>query len=165
MGAQAAGPDGVDKRLDVLATALYGGMTVEDLEQLDLCYAPPFGAARDAVILTGMIAANTQRGISPSVMPSALFREMRSEKLPFLIDVRTRIEYKLEHLRGAVNIPLEQLRERLDETPRDRPVVIQCNVGYRSYVAQQVLRQHGFQDVCNLSGGYELAGQLHDGES
>jgi rhodanese-related sulfurtransferase len=152
----------VDKRLDIQATAVYGNMTVQDLEQLDLCYAPPFGAARDAVILSGMIAANTQRGISPSVTPSALFQEMRSPKPPFLIDVRTRFEYKMEHLPEAVNIPLEQLRERLAEIPRDRPVVTQCNVGYRSYMAQQVLRQHGFQDVRNLSGGYGLAGQLLD---
>jgi NADPH-dependent 2,4-dienoyl-CoA reductase/sulfur reductase-like enzyme/rhodanese-related sulfurtransferase len=164
-GAQAVGPDGVDKRLDILATAVYGDMTVQDLEQLDLGYAPPFGAARDAVIMSGMIAANTQRGISPSLTPADLFQEMRSGKPPFLIDVRTRFEFKIEHLQGAVNIPLEQLRERLKEIPRDRPVVTQCNVGYRSYVAQQVLRQHGFQDVRNLSGGYGLAGQLQDRES
>jgi NADPH-dependent 2,4-dienoyl-CoA reductase/sulfur reductase-like enzyme len=77
LGAQAVGPDGVDKRLDILATAIYGGMTLEDIEQLDLCYAPPFGSAKDAVILTGMAAANTHRGISPSITPSALFAEQK----------------------------------------------------------------------------------------
>jgi len=115
--------------------------------------------------MSGMIAANTQRGISPSLTPADLFREMRSGKPPFLIDVRPRFEFKIEHLRGAVDIPLEQLRGRLKEIPRDRPVVTQCNVGYRSYVARQVLRQHGFQDVRNLSGGYGLAGQLQDRET
>ena len=162
LGAQVSGPDGVDKRLDILATAVYGRMTVEDLELLDLCYAPPFGSAKDAVNLTGMVAANTIRGISPSITPDALFEEQKGERPPFLIDVRTAFEFKMERLEGAVNIPLEVLRERLDEIPRDRPLVTQCNVGYRSYMAQQILRQRGFEDVRNLLGGFSLAGRLRD---
>ncbi len=162
LGAQVSGPDGVDKRLDILATAVYGRMTVEDLELLDLCYAPPFGSAKDAVNLTGMVAANTLRGISPSITPDALFEEQKGEHPPFLIDVRTAFEFKMERLEGAVNIPLEVLRERLDEIPRDRPLVTQCNVGYRSYMAQQILRQRGFEDVRNLLGGFSLAGRLRD---
>jgi len=162
LGAQVSGPDGVDKRLDILATAVYGRMTVEDLEQLDLCYAPPFGSAKDAVNLTGMVAANTHRGISPSITPQALFEEQKGERPPFLIDVRTAFEFKIERLEGALNIPLEVLRERLDEIPQDRPLVTQCNVGYRSYMAQQILRQLGFEDVRNLAGGFSLAGRLQD---
>ncbi len=157
LGGQIVGQEGVDKRLDVLATALYGGMTVHDLEQLDLAYAPPFGSAKDVVILTGMVAANTQRGDSPSLSPTQLFMEMESESPPFLLDVRTAFEFRAERLKGAVNIPIESLRERLDEIPKDRPVVTQCNVGYRSYISQQILLQHGFKDVRNLSGGYSLA--------
>ena len=129
---------------------------------MDLCYAPPFGSAKDAVILTGMVAANSLRGISPSLSPQALFEEQQqqSDNPPYLLDVRTRFEYKMGHLPDAVNIPLEQLRERLSDIPRDRRIVTQCNVGYRSYVAQQILRQHGFSDVRNLSGGYSLAALL-----
>ncbi len=162
LGAQIVGAQGVDKRIDVLATAVYAGMTVEDIEQLDLGYAPPFGSAKDAAILTGMVAANTWRGLSSSLTPQALFEEQRQQdnSPPFLIDVRTRFEYKMGHLPESVNIPLEQLRERLSEIPRDRRVVTQCSVGYRSYVAQQILQQHGFSDVRNLSGGYSLAALL-----
>ncbi len=159
LGAQIVGAQGVDKRIDVLATAVFAGMTVEDIEQLDLGYAPPFGSAKDVVIVTGMTAANTWRGLSSSLTPQALFEEQQQQdaSLPFLLDVRTRFEYKMGHLPEAVNIPLEQLRERLSEIPRDRRVVTQCNVGYRSYVAQQILKQNGFADVRNLSGGYSLA--------
>lgn len=162
LGAQVVGAQGVDKRIDVLATAVYAGMTVEDVEQLDLCYAPPFGSAKDAVILTGMVAANSLRGISPSLSPQALFEEQQqqSDNPPYLLDVRTHFEYKMGHLPDAVNIPLEQLRDRLSDIPRDRRIVTQCNVGYRSYVAQQILRQHGFSDVRNLSGGDSLAALL-----
>ncbi len=163
LGAQASGQDGVDKRLDILSTAIYGGMTLEDLEQLDLCYAPPFGSAKDVVILTGMAAANTFRGTSPAIAPTDLFEEQKGERPPFLLDVRTGFEFKMGHLQNAVNIPLETLRERLGDIPRDRPLVTQCSVGYRSYVAQQILLQSGFADVRNLSGGFSLAAQLQGG--
>lgn len=158
LGAQAVGRgDGVDKRLDVLATAIHGGLTVEDLEHLDLCYAPPFGAAKDVVIMAGFIAANAQRGISPSLSPMTLREELQSDAPPFVVDVRDEREYDTEHLRAAVNIPLEDLRERLDEVPKDRPVVVHCSVGYRSYVAQQILREHGWTNVRNLYGGFAVA--------
>jgi NADPH-dependent 2,4-dienoyl-CoA reductase/sulfur reductase-like enzyme/rhodanese-related sulfurtransferase len=160
LGGQIVGSEGVDKRLDVLATAIYGGMTIQDLEQLDLAYAPPFGSAKDVVILTGMVAANTQRGESPSITPTELFQEMEGENPMTLIDVRTAFEYRAGRLKGAVNIPLEKLRERLEEIPKDKPVVTQCNVGYRSYIAQQILRQNGYRDVRNLSGGHSLAGLM-----
>lgn len=163
LGAQAVGRNGIDKRIDICATAISAGMSIEDLEQLDLCYAPPFGSAKDVIILSGMVAANTFRDISPSITPEVLFEELRGEGPPFLVDVRTAREYKLGHLPTAKNIPLEELRDRLQEVPKDRPVVTQCNVGYRSYVAQQILRHHGYTQVRNLSGGYALAGliQMH----
>lgn len=157
LGGQVVGHEGVDKRLDVLATAISGGMTVQDLEQLDLAYAPPFGSAKDIVILTGMVAANTQRGESPSISPGQLFQEMETENPPLVIDVRSAFEYRAGHLKDALNVPLETLRERLDEIPKDRPLVTQCTVGYRSYISQQILLQNGYEDVRNLSGGYSLS--------
>ena len=160
LGAQAVGIEGVDKRLDVLATAIQGRMTVEDLEQLDLCYAPPFGAAKDIAIMGGFIAANAYRGTSAGISPMALLEALGDSTPPMLIDVRDEREYEDGHLEAAVNIPLEDLRERVDEIPKDRTVVVHCSVGYRSYLAQQILQQHGCKDVRNLYGGYAFATEV-----
>lgn len=160
LGAQAVGSNGVDKRLDIIATAISGGMKVADLEDLDLCYAPPFGAAKDPVIMTGFIAGNAVRGTAPGITPVALARELaisQNGDTPFILDVRSRREYANGRLSGSLNIPLEKVRERMDEVPRDRPVVAQCAGGYRSYVAQQILRNHGYDNVRNLYGGFGLA--------
>jgi len=160
LGAQAVGQDGVDKRLDVLATAIQGEMTVEDLEHLDLCYAPPFGSAKDVAVMAGFVAANAWRGTSPGASPLSAFDEMSGERPPLLVDVRTRREFDEGCLEGAVNIPLDELRDRLAEIPTDRPVVLQCGTGYRSYVAQQILLNKGWTDVRNLYGGYGLAKRI-----
>jgi NADPH-dependent 2,4-dienoyl-CoA reductase/sulfur reductase-like enzyme/rhodanese-related sulfurtransferase len=160
LGAQSIGSDGVDKRIDVLATAILAGMSVEDLEHLDLCYSPPFGSAKDIVIIAGSIAANALRGISPAISPLVLREELQGDTPPLVIDVRDEREYETENLRGAVNIPLEDLRERLEEVPKDRPVVVHCSVGYRSYLAQQILRQNGWTNVRNLYGGFAFASEI-----
>jgi NADPH-dependent 2,4-dienoyl-CoA reductase/sulfur reductase-like enzyme/rhodanese-related sulfurtransferase len=160
LGAQAVGQDGVDKRLDVLATAIQGAMTVEDLEDLDLCYAPPFGSAKDVVVMAGFVAANAYRGTSPGATPLAVMAKMPGET-PFLVDVRTRREFEEGCLKAAVNIPLDEFRDRLTEIPKDRPVVLQCGTGYRSYVAQQILLNSGWTDVRNLYGGYGLAKRVY----
>jgi rhodanese-related sulfurtransferase len=157
LGAQAIGGNGVDKRIDVLATAILGRMSVEDLEDLDLCYAPPFGSAKDIVIVAGSIAANALRGISPAISPLDLREELRGNTPPLVIDVRDEREFDTESLEGAVNIPLEDMRERLSEVPKDRPVVVHCSVGYRSYLAQQILQLHGWTNVRNLYGGFAFA--------
>jgi rhodanese-related sulfurtransferase len=114
---------------------------------------PPFGAAKDIVIMAGFIAPNAQRGIRPSLSPMTLREELQSVSPPFVVDVCDEREYETEHLKAAVNIPLEGLRERLGKVPKDRPVVVHCSVGYRSYVAQQILREHGWTNVRNLYGG------------
>jgi len=106
LGAQIVGGSGVDKRIDVLSTAIMGGMAVEDLEQLDLCYAPPFGSARDLVVLAGFAAANARRGQAPTITPAEMFAEIAGENPPVLIDTRSAREYALGHLEGAVNIPV-----------------------------------------------------------
>jgi NADPH-dependent 2,4-dienoyl-CoA reductase/sulfur reductase-like enzyme/rhodanese-related sulfurtransferase len=160
LGAQAVGTEGVDKRIDVLSTAILAGMSVEDLEHLDLCYSPPFGSAKDIVIVAGSIAANALRGISPAISPLVLREELKSNTPPLVIDVRDEREYDTENLEGAVNIPLEDLRERLEEIPKDRPVVVHCSVGYRSYLAQQILQQNGWTNVRNLYGGFAFASEV-----
>ncbi len=159
LGAQGAGADGVDKRLDVLATAISAGMTVEDLENLDLCYAPPFGSAKDLEIQTGFAAANARRGLMPVITTRELLAELDSDAPPVVVDVRTQGEYQAGHLDGAVNIPVDEVRQRMDEIPADRPVVVHCAAGYRSYVAQRILMNAGRSNVRNITGGYKTITQ------
>jgi NADPH-dependent 2,4-dienoyl-CoA reductase/sulfur reductase-like enzyme/rhodanese-related sulfurtransferase len=155
LGAQGVGFGGVDKRIDVLSTAIYGRLTVFDLENLDLAYAPPYGAARDPVIMAGMIAANILRGDSRQLTPDQL-RAMSAEHADLqIVDVRTAKEYKrLGAMPGARSLPLDKLRKRYRELDPVKPTVVYCKVGYRSNVAYRFLLQKGF-DVYNLSGGYD----------
>lgn len=147
LGAQAVGEEGVARRIDVIAMALQMGGTVFDLEEAELCYAPQFGAAKDPVNLAGMIAANHLRGDLPLVDCSE-FGESDAE----IVDVRSADEFKEGHHPDARNIPLEELRGRLDELPADREIHLVCGVGQRAYYATRALLQRGF-DVRNLSGG------------
>ena len=152
LGAQAVGPDGIDKRIDVLATAIRAGMSVDELIDLDLAYSPPYGMAKDPVNLIGMEGENVLNGTIKlwyaedvdAVLETAL-----------VLDTRSRAEFATGHLPGALNIPHTELRERLDEV-RDaaagRPTKIMCASGMRSYIAYRVLAQHGF-DASTLSGG------------
>ena len=148
LGAQAAGYSGVDKRIDVIAMAIQKGSTVYDLAEAELCYAPQFGTAKDIVNLAGMIAVNHLEGIDPILdwhSPTLLDHT--------LLDVRDPDEFEEGFVPGAVNLPLNQLRENLDQVSRDRPVAVYCAVGARAHNAVRLLRQHGFEAV-NLSGGY-----------
>ena len=156
LGAQAVGGVGTDKRIDILATAISGGMTVEDLEQLDLCYAPPFASARDIIILAGFAAANSRRGVMPTMTPGQLLDELETGAAPFVVDCRTEKEFAREHLDSAVNIPVDELRERVNEIPTDKPVALHCLSGYRSYVAQRILVGLGRTNVRNVAGGWVL---------
>jgi NADPH-dependent 2,4-dienoyl-CoA reductase/sulfur reductase-like enzyme/rhodanese-related sulfurtransferase len=148
LGAQAVGEEGVERRIDVISTAIQMGATVFDLEEAELCYAPQYGAAKDPVNLAGMIAANVVRGD----VDLAPWSELHAAEA-LLLDVREPAEFHAGCLDGAVNIPLGQLRERMDELPRDRGIWVHCGVGQRAYYACRLLRQHGFR-VRNLSGGY-----------
>ncbi len=159
LGAQAVGGDGVDKRIDVLATAIAGGMSVEDLEDLDLCYAPPFGSAKDLEILAGFAAANTRRGIMPTITPAQLLDALAGGDRPYVIDVRSPGEFHRDHLEGAVNIPIDELRSRIGEVPTDRPVVLYCHVGYRSYVVERTLMNRGYANIRNVQGGIVMIRQ------
>jgi NADPH-dependent 2,4-dienoyl-CoA reductase/sulfur reductase-like enzyme/rhodanese-related sulfurtransferase len=149
LGAQAVGEEGVERRIDVLATAIQLGATVFDLEEAELCYAPQFGAAKDPVNMAGMIAANHLRGD----LPLADWRSV-GETDALLVDVREPAEFAAGHLEHAVNLPLSELRRRSDELPRDRELWVYCQAGQRSYYALRALRQWGY-DVRNLPGGYE----------
>jgi rhodanese-related sulfurtransferase len=145
LGAQAAGPDGVDKRISDLALAIQLGATVYDLEEAELCYSPPYGSAKDAVNFAGMIGADILRGD----MPISHWGQNHSE---FILDVREEIELAVEHVPGAVLIPLGELRSRLDELPKDREIHVVCRSGQRAYLATRLLLQHGF-DAKTRSGG------------
>lgn len=152
LGAQAAGYDGVDKRIDVLATAIRMGATVDDLTDLELAYAPPFGSAKDPVNMLGFVAQNDLTKVAESVAPEQLKDELARGAV--LLDVRQPEETSCGIIPGAVTIPLPELRARLGELPKDRKIIVTyCKVGLRGYVAQRILAQHGFQ-VANLSGGY-----------
>ncbi len=152
LGAQVSGGEGTDKRLDVLATAIQARFTVEDLEDLDLAYAPPFASAKDAEVMAGFVAANSWRDTAPTVSPTELLGEFADTGIQVL-DVRTPLEFAAGHLDGAVNIPVDDLRSRLDDVPPG-PLVVMCASGHRSYVAQQILGHHGWRQVRNLTGGW-----------
>lgn len=153
IGAQIVGPSGVDKRIDVLATAIYSGLTVEQLENLDLAYAPPFGSAKDPAIIAGFVAANVYREEYAAVTPEELLSLVSSGVDAQVLDVRTPVEYANGHIEGAINIPLDDLRQRLDELDDSKTVYTYCAIGYRSYQASKMLDHKGFS-VKNLSGGY-----------
>ena len=160
LGAQAVGEKGVDKRIDVFATALHAGMTVEDLEGLDLAYAPPFGSAKDPAIMAGFVAANQYRGEVGGLSVVQLAARMDSGQAPVVLDVRTPEEHAEGHIPGARSYPLDDLRGHLGEIrellgpPSDAaPVVVYCLVGYRSYHATRILGHAGYR-VLNLGGGF-----------
>ena len=152
LGAQAVGADGADKRIDVIATAIHAGQTVQDLCDLELAYAPPFGSAKDPVNIAGYVASNVLNG-SHEVMGWRELRELNTGGSLQLIDVRTPEEFEIATLPNARNIELDHLRERLGELDKTRPVVVFCQIGVRGYLAYRILRQMGFTHVKNLTGG------------
>ncbi|HLP77754.1 MAG TPA: rhodanese-like domain-containing protein, partial [Candidatus Paceibacterota bacterium] len=151
LGAQAVGHDGVDKRIDVFATALKGGMTVNDLAELELAYAPPFGSAKDPVNMAGMAAQNVMAG----AVELAQWNEVLAldPNRSVLLDVRRPDERAKGFIPGSLHIPLDQVRARMNELPHDREIVVHCQSGQRSYFACRILAQHGFR-VRNLTGSY-----------
>jgi NADPH-dependent 2,4-dienoyl-CoA reductase/sulfur reductase-like enzyme/rhodanese-related sulfurtransferase len=151
LGAQAVGKEGVDKRIDVFATALKAGMTVDELAELELAYAPPFGSAKDPVNLAGMAAQNVLAGD----VTLAQWHEVAAldTKRTVLLDVRRADERAKGFIPGSIHIPLDEVRARLGELPRDREIIVHCQSGQRSYFACRILAQHGFR-VRNLTGSF-----------
>jgi NADPH-dependent 2,4-dienoyl-CoA reductase/sulfur reductase-like enzyme/rhodanese-related sulfurtransferase len=156
LGAQIVGGDGVDKRIDVLAMAIQAGMNVFDLEEAELAYAPQFGSAKDPINMAGFIAAGVVRGDHPIIHVD----QLEKAGSVYLIDVRTEDEFKMGSIPGAQWISVDHLRDRLAEIPRERQVVVFCQVGQRGYIATRILKQSGFK-VRNLSGGYKAYRLYH----
>lgn len=152
LGAQVVGKAGVDKRIDVLAVAIQAGMTVFDLEEMELAYSPQYGSAKDPVNMAGFVAAGLLRGDHPQIAVETVL-ETAADARPVLLDVRTPEEFNAGKIPGAINIPVDELRARMRELPRDRPIVAYCQVGQRGYLATRILKQAGF-DAANLSGGF-----------
>jgi len=152
MGAQAIGKGNVDKRIDVIATLIASNGTIENLMELELCYAPPFGSAKDVVNLAGYVASNILNGCFKQVQ----ITQIRSlvEHKAYILDVREHIERNEGYIIGSKHIPLSELRSRIDEIPKDQPVYVHCRSGQRSYNAVIVLQHHGYRDIYNISGGF-----------
>lgn len=152
-GAQAVGKNGVDKRIDVLATAIKGGLTIFDLQELELTYAPPFGSAKDPVNMLGYAASNLALGLSDNIQWHELSDELIKGKI--LLDVRNPSEIAKGGFKNSLSIPLDELREHLHELDKNQSYIVSCQSGLRSYNAERILRQHGFS-VQNLDGAYGL---------
>lgn len=152
-GAQCVGYDGVDKRIDQIALLIKQGGTVYDLIRLEHAYAPPFSSAKDPIAIAGYVASNIISGAMPAITWRELLATDRNQVM--LLDVRTAEEFSFGSLPGAVNIPLDDLRERMQELPKDKEIIVFCAVGLRGYLAQRILRGHGFTAVRNLIGGYK----------
>ena len=152
LGAQGVGKSGVDKRIDVLSMAIQAGMTVFDLEEVELGYAPQYGSAKDPINMLGFVASGLLRGDHPQIDVDELLEMDRSEQ-PLILDVRTKEEIAEGQIPGAMSIPVDELRSRLGELPKDRRIAAYCRVGIRGYIATRILLQSGF-DAVNVSGGY-----------
>jgi rhodanese-related sulfurtransferase len=151
LGAQAVGTSGVDKRIDVIAVAMRAGMTVQQLQDVELCYAPPFGSAKDPVNYAGFVASNVISGDMSVCHVEDLTGPSDNS---VLLDVRSPMEVKAGTIPGAVNIPVDELRNRLHELPADKEILAFCQVGLRGYLACRILSQAGFK-CRNLTGGYK----------
>lgn len=151
LGAQIVGEEGVDKRIDVLATAMRAGLTADKLADIELAYAPSFGAAKDVINMAGFMAADVTGGLSEV----AQWHEVKTRDDAVFLDVRTQKERDAGTIAGSVHIPLSELRGRMSELPKDKEIVVFCRSGHRSYTAERMLKQQGYK-AKNLSGGYSL---------
>ena len=154
LGAQIVGYEGVDKRIDVLAAAIHGRMTAASLKDLDLAYAPPYSSAKDPVNMAGFMAENISKGILKQFHAEDVGKLPRDGSV-ILLDVRTREEYGRGHIEGFINIPVDELRERLGELEKGKTVYVMCQSGLRSYIGARILAGYGY-DVYNLSGGFRF---------
>ncbi|MBR6365186.1 MAG: FAD-dependent oxidoreductase [Lachnospiraceae bacterium] len=163
LGAQIIGHDGVDKRIDVLATALFAGMNATDLKDLDLAYAPPYSSAKDPVNMAGFMLENLQEGTLRQYYYEDLPELIEKGDSVTLLDVRTPFEYMHGHADGFVNLELDELRDRLGKVPKDKPVYVMCQSGMRSYLAYRILVANGYE-AYNFAGGYRFYQLVENGK-
>ncbi len=161
-GVQGVGRNGVDKRIDVIATAIKGGLTIYDLPELELAYAPPFSSAKDPVNMLGYVAANVADGVLKSFHYNQVDQLVANGAT--LVDVREEMEVEMGTIEGSINMPLGDLRDRLEELPKDKPIYVFCQVGLRGYLATRILEEHGMEAI-NLSGGYKTYAAVYGGGS
>lgn len=157
-GAQAVGADGVDKRMDIIATAIKGGLTVEDLTHLELSYAPPYSSAKDPINMAGYVATNLMEGELEHIQWYEVDQIVADGGL--LIDVREPMEREFGYIKGSINIPLDELRNRLSEIPTDKTIYVSCQVGLRGYLASRILKSHGYK-VKNVDGGWKTYSSVY----
>ncbi|MCH3916676.1 MAG: FAD-dependent oxidoreductase [Spirochaetia bacterium] len=153
LGAQAVGSRSVDKKLDVISAVMGLGGTVDDLSGFEQAYAPPFNSAKDLVNMVGMIAQNQRDGLDELVTYDEAEKKIKEGAV--LVDVRTKDEYDLGHIENSLNIPHDQFRANLDKFPKDKPIVLMCAIGLRGHIGGRILRQRGFTQVYNVTGGYK----------
>jgi CoA-disulfide reductase len=158
LGAQGIGYDGVDKRIDVIATVIRLNGTVEDLTELELCYAPPFSSAKDPVNMAGFVAQNVLEGRSHLITWGEIDDSIRENSI--LVDTRTEIEFNNGHIEGAINIPVDELRDKMGVLDKNKTILVYCQVGLRGYIADRVLTENGFK-VLNVTGGYKSISALN----
>lgn len=159
LGAQGVGLDGVEKRIDVIATAIKGKLTISDLADLELCYAPPYSSAKDPVNMAGYVASNVLDGSIDTIQWNEV--DTLINKSEVFLDVRESLEVEMGSIKSSINIPLGDLRKRLTELPKDREIYVYCQVGLRGYIACRILSQHGFK-CKNLDGGYKTYSSVID---
>ncbi len=153
-GGQVIGYKGIDKRLDLLATVIKNGGTIYDLQEIEHAYAPPFSSAKDPVNQAGYNAENIIKGLFKPLSPFKFHKRIKKEC--FVLDIRTPEEYSIDAIEDSVNIELDKIRQNMDRIPKDKKILIYCGVGLRGYVAARILKQNGFDDVYNLSGGLKV---------
>lgn len=157
-GAQAIGADGAEKRIDVIATAIKGGLTVRDLTNLELSYAPPYSSAKDPVNMAGYVASNILDGDLEHIQWHEVDKVVEDGGL--LIDVREPMEREFGYIKGSINIPLNDIRKRLNEIPKDKTIYVSCQVGLRGYLASRILKNYGY-DVKNVDGGWKTYSSVY----
>lgn len=153
-GAQIVGFDGVDKRIDLIAEVIRNGGSIYDLQEIEHAYAPPYSSAKDPVNMAGFVAENILKEKMKTVYWDQI-KDLKNDPQLIIVDTRTSAEYEMGHVEGALNIPVDDLRDRLDEIPKDKKIVVYCAVGLRGYIASRILSQKGY-DVANLVGGYKI---------
>ena len=156
LGAQVTGIDGVDKRIDVLSIILQNGGNIYELAEFEQAYAPPYSSAKDPVNMAGFVAENLLQGLFKVLYWDEFLSRYKNDSNAMLIDVRTAKEHQKKTIPGAVNIPLDELRNRFEDIPKDKTLYVFCEVGLRGYLSQRILRQHGYDKIFNLSGGFAL---------